>query len=367
MEKIAIESTSSRSAICTDIVIRNGDQVRLAFRPEIVDNPRNPNACVRGRFVYQRKGKKDAWVDFDNMPLSSLKKGEGFQLQLRAGELLPLLQNLGALYRLHRKSGVPHGRIELVKIEQQLAKLLQLSEAELNEFLEANSEGAVTTLRRVLSWLSRQAATTESLPEQLPDLNALLGLANLRAVSCLWQHNRENDNEEFWQKTFAAHSFVLSQLLAYPVVLIKDKAYVGGKRIDNAHGSIVDFLGKVASSGAPVLIEIKTPQTPLLGREYRQDVYPPSRDVTGAVSQVLLYRESLMQQFHALLAGEQTGIIACDPKCVVVVGNAESELLDESLRRSFERYRQGLAGVTVLTFDEVFARVEALIHLLQQR
>jgi hypothetical protein len=40
---------------------------------------------------------------------------------------------------------------------------------------------------------------------------------------------------------FVRHVFVLSQLLASPIVVIRGKAYVGGSRIDDAHGNLVDF------------------------------------------------------------------------------------------------------------------------------
>ena len=40
---------------------------------------------------------------------SSLKKGDQFQLELKSGELLQLLRELAALYRLHRARGVPQG------------------------------------------------------------------------------------------------------------------------------------------------------------------------------------------------------------------------------------------------------------------
>lgn len=368
MDKISIQSTSTRSAICSDIGIRDGAQIRLVFRPEIVDNPTNPAACVRGRFLYQRKGKNDAWADFDTKSLSSLKKGEQFALELKSGELLPLLQNLGALYRLYRIRGVPQGRIEFVKIEQHLAKLLQLSEPELNEFLAANTGDAIKTFRRVLAWLSKNTAAAQQFAEekQLPELNAILGLANLRAVSRIWQVNDTNDDEEFWQAAFANHVFVLSQILAYPIIVIKGKAYVGGKHFDNKHGNLVDFLGRVASSGAPVLIEIKTPHTPLLGKEYRKDIFPPSQEITAAISQVLHYRESLMQDFHLITQGQDSGITASDPRCVVIAGSAKRELTIESRKRSFERYRERLAGLTVLTFDELFARVDALISILEK-
>jgi hypothetical protein len=85
MERVEIESTSRHSASCSDISVReDGEHVRLLFRPEIVDNPTNPLASVRGRFIYQRKGKNDRWLDLDKLPLSSLKKREGYQLRLLA-------------------------------------------------------------------------------------------------------------------------------------------------------------------------------------------------------------------------------------------------------------------------------------------
>jgi hypothetical protein len=284
MDKIEIQSTSRDSANVSDIAIRYGEQVRLIFRPEIVNNPSNPPACVRGRFLYQRKGKKEPWEDFDTKPLSSLKKGDQFQLEIHDGELRDLLLQLSALYRLYGKLGVPQGRLEFLKIEENLAKLLQLSEPELNDFLSAHKADAIKTLRRVLKWLAHRTATTEQLATEETDLSefgALVGLANLRAVLKIWAENSENGSEDFWQEVLTKHTFVLSQLFAYPVVVIKDKAYVGGKRVDNLHGNLVDFLGQVSTSGAAVLIEIKHPKTPLLGGEYRQDVFPPSRDLAA--------------------------------------------------------------------------------------
>jgi hypothetical protein len=366
MDKVEIQSTSRHHALSSDILIRDGEQIRLVFRPEIVDNPSNPAACIRGRFLYRRKGKKDQWDDFDTKPFSSFKKEDQYQLEIKAGELLPLLRELGALYRVHRAQGVPQGRVELVKIEQHLAKLLQLSERELNDFLSINKGDAIKTLRRVLRWLASRAVTEESMVDdaQLPELNALVGLANLRTILKTWNDNSENSDEEFWQDFLGNHAFVLSQLFAYPVVVIKNKAYVGGKRIDNMHGNLVDFLGRIATSGTAVLIEIKTPQTPLLGARYRQ-VFPPSHHLSGAISQVLEYRESLMHEVHTLSSGQAVELSGAEPRCVIIAGCAARQFTDDTHKRSFERFRERLAGVTVVTFDEVFERIRGLLALFE--
>jgi hypothetical protein len=199
---------------------------------------------------------------------------------------------------------------------------------------------------------------------ELPQINALLGLANMRSVLRTWNEHADNAEEEFWQRLFAQHSFVLSQLFAYPVVLIGQKAYVGGKGLSNSGGKIVDFLYRVDTSGAAVLIEIKTPKAALLSKPYR-GVYPPSVELNGSISQVLAYRESLMTDFRELCATKDK-LCPAEPYCIVIIGDASLELDDEEKKRSFERFRERLIGVRILTFDEVYRRIQGLIELFEQ-
>jgi len=101
-----------------------------------------------------------------------------------------------------------------------------------------------------------------------------------------------------------------------------------------------------------------------LGTEYRQGVFPASKDLSGGISQVLEYRESLLSEFHALKRGHEQ-LSAAEPYCVVIMGNASRELTSDDKKRSFERFRERLIGVRVLTFDEVFRRIEGLVALLE--
>jgi hypothetical protein len=127
----------------------------------------------------------------------------------------------------------------------------------------------------------------------------------------------------------------------------------------------LDFLGKVPSSGSAVLIEIKTPETDLLGGEYRDDVYPPSTELSGAIAQVLHYRESLLSSLTDLIKGRPGLLTTSEPRCVVIAGNASKQLTDAYRKGSFERARERLFGVTVVTYDELFGRVAGLINLLE--
>lgn len=185
----------------------------------------------------------------------------------------------------------------------------------------------------------------------------------LRTAYGVWLSNQTNDTEEFWQRTFKGYSFVLSQVFSAPVVVVAEKAYVGGKGVDNAGGGLADFLLKNEVTDRAVLLELKTPTTPLLSRApYRNGVYAPSTELVGAVAQVSAYSTTLAADLLARLRSTTT----YDPsrsECVVIIGNAERELVDEGRRRSFELYRSELRNVRIVTYDELFRRVNALLTL----
>ena len=61
-----VTATSAKSAIVGDIILdeielRQNEKTRLIFRPQIVDNIHDASASVKGRFLFQRKGKNGSW------------------------------------------------------------------------------------------------------------------------------------------------------------------------------------------------------------------------------------------------------------------------------------------------------------------
>lgn len=81
---------------------------------------------------------------------------------------------------------------------------------------------------------------------------------------------------------------------------------------------------------------------------------------------MLEYSESVSAEFHELKRADDR-LTTVRPYCVVILGNASKELVDDARRRSFERFMERLVGVRVLAFDEVFRRIEGLIPLLEGR
>jgi len=241
----------------------------------------------------------------------------------------------------------------------------------LTAFLNSHRDGAADSLVRILKWLSTAprgsefaARLTQLDAKQLPEINALIGLAAVKSALLHWKSNQTNSDEEFWQKTLAERAFVLTQVFAYPAVVIGKKMYVGGKEITNKGGNVVDFLARIKSTGSVVLIEIKTPQTKLLGASYRNDAFPLSADLSGAVAQVLKYRQSLMRAFDTLVRSDPSCLLG-EPRCLVVAGNTASQLTTTGMRESFELHRDRLQGVTILGYDELFDRLQSMVSLLE--
>ncbi len=187
----------------------------------------------------------------------------------------------------------------------------------------------------------------------------------MKAAYNEWKQNIDNRDEEYWQNTLTEHSFVLEYVFSWPCSIVKEKAYVGGKSISNSGGKIVDFLMKNEMTSNAALIEIKTPNTPLLGKEYRQGINNISADLSGSVLQVLDYKQSLIEHYHSITKGQIELFSTFDPKAVVIVGNAELSLNNYKDRKSFELFRNQLNNVAIITFDELFKKTANLISILE--
>jgi hypothetical protein len=171
-----------------------------------------------------------------------------------------------------------------------------------------------------------------------------------------WRRERGNSSEEFWQRMFDSRPELLSAAAHGRAFKLGAKCYVGGKSITNRGGKILDFLAQ--HHGDVVLIEIKTPVAKLLGSEYR-DIYPPSHELAGAVTQALNYRLSLLNELYGLQA-RSPDLRVHFPAVFVLIGDAEREGMSEAQRRSFELFRSSLKDVVIQTYDELFAGIANL-------
>jgi len=374
MEAKIVKSTSLSSAVSDDIVLRETHTTRLIFRPMLVTNPKNQAAAVKGIFIFQRKGSSGTWEDVETLPLSKLKKHEGVKLVIKSSELLKLYEELTALYEIYRAEGIPLGETRFIRASRTVKAVAEMSDEELTEVVRAKESMGSEALARLIRWASKadnfslMFERLESLElDSLYKLNAAVGISTFKRALKTWSKNRNNADEEFWQNLLANHSFVLEQIFYFPIVIIKSKAYVGGKSVLNRGGNLVDFLIKNKVTKAVGLIEIKTLKTPLLGSRYRDEIYNISSELSGAVLQVLSYRENLTRERDSLLRGQGLDLESFDPKCVVIIGRVDRELDSPEKKQGFEIFRRQMSDVEIITYDEVFERIKRLVELLEGR
>lgn len=371
MKEVHTRSTSRVTAQADDIVLRVSTASRLIFRPTILDNKSNKEAAVKGIFLYQRKSRNTEWEDFETIPLTSVKSGEGYKLEIKSAELLQLINALKPLYDLHQEAGVPRGEKKFVQATPQLEQFATLTSNDVGSFLNANSAIGTNLLSKLLYWainLDDPQPLIERLvelnPSSLGKLNAAVGLQSLKLALHQWENNQNNSDEEFWQQSLTQYSFVLEQTFSWPTSIVDGKAYIGGKTVFNKGGNIVDFLMRNRLTQSAALIEIKTPSSPLLGSRYR-NTYNVSSELSGSIMQTLNYKHSLQENFQSITRGQNDLFDSLNPQCAVIIGNANNELDDQNKIKAFELYRHQFQGLTVITFDELFDKTRQLIKLLE--
>lgn len=302
-----------------------------------------------------------------------MRAKEWVQLEIKSEELLKLFRELYPLYKISYKEGIPFGETHYIKAEANLQGLSKVTEHDLNAFFQLHKKAGVKLLSSLLNYtinMQNPQQVIEHLDkleiDNLQKLNSIVGLSNLKKCLDVWLKNTINSTEEFWQQTFLNNSFILSQIFSFPMLLIKGKAYVGGKSIENTGGNIVDFLCKNEITKNAVLIEIKTPVTNLLGKKYRDNVYNISEDISGSVIQSSNYRNSLYLEHNSITRTPSIKLNSFYPQCVVIAGNIEKELVTETQKRSFELFRNNLRDIQIISFDELFGKINNLIDLFEK-
>lgn len=180
--------------------------------------------------------------------------------------------------------------------------------------------------------------------------------------------NETPGNELKWQAFFKSNTFALQQLFSSPVAYIGKELHVRLPSMDGSGTRIVDFMLVNAISRSVHLVEIKTPATPLLGPRYRGSrtatVFPPHPKLSGAVAQLQAQMESARTDLPGILKNS-TSESSIDPGIVIgalIVGTLSG--LGPTQLESFLRYRAGLTGMEVITYDEVLDRLKTLRDML---
>lgn len=197
-------------------------------------------------------------------------------------------------------------------------------------------------------------------PESLMKLRNDIDLVTLEVLISKYKENlQKNLGESYWQKFFSANPFILSLVFSFPIIKVQEQFFVGGRKATGAGDKIADFLIKNSITNNTAIIEIKTPKTKLLNKKaYRNEVYTPSSDLSGAVNQVI----DQQYQFKSEISSIKNKSRLPDIETYSVYGILIIGMLPKDLdkQKSLEHYRGNSKSVSIITFDELLVRLEQL-------
>ena len=377
---IDVVSRSAMTADATPVVLSSTERFRFRFMPMLVDNQNNPEQSVRGKLLLERKPKNEKYFPTDSVApcekvtRGSAKNGDWVEIELHSEETYNLFIGLKKLYDLSGcMNGIPFGSARFAQIDSSFSSFLEVIQ---NDPSAARMIGEPQNfeLIKILLQLITQTSSHESLKnslsslanENLQALTTSASLEGLKRVEALMRENLDNGKEEFWQqKVFNENQWVLAQIFSCPCTIYAQKAFVGGKSLDNKGGNVCDFIYRNKMTQNVALIEIKTPCTEIVGKPYRE-TYSMSLDMSGAVNQVLNYRDELQKNFSTLTRDleEADTVRAFSPKCVVVIGKIST--LNAKQQKAFELYRNSFNNLTIITFDELHQKICDLMSVFKE-
>lgn len=238
-----------------------------------------------------------------------------------------------------------------------------------NFSLVSHSESEIVTALRGRDAISiikiiKELSKTKGISLSEKDINQLLNrkekLSNFK--SDMLDHGND---EKWWQGFFESNKWIFGYGLNYQIQ--QSQPHYGGDKIDGKGGQKGDYLtSTLGNISFTVLVEIKTPNTPLTQgtREIRSGAWSLSKDLTDSVSQIQANIDSWEKRGSTEKENmdrfENNKIYTVQPKGIIVIGNLDS-LDTRSKRETFQRFRKSIHGIDILTFDELLKRAEFIV------
>jgi hypothetical protein len=126
-------------------------------------------------------------------------------------------------------------------------------------------------------------------------------------------------------------------------------------------GDHLDLLLPTVISGYRDIVELKRPDMPVLFYDEQHRNYYFSSDVSKAIGQCHRYLD-VLQDAAAQGLRDHPEIVAYHPRAIIVIGR--SVRWSKEQLRALHGLNSRLAGVTVMTYDQLLAHGERLIEML---
>lgn len=369
--KISIEKKANNIAKADAAVIRCNSRYRYLFIPYIVDNAKDLDKSLKAKIIVQHKSQKDEWENNNSLKLLDMKPEQWFNVDISSNELDLILKYCLQLKELYKKQGKGElfnsKRIMIITggddVEDTQKNIDLLEEhPEIKEVLK-NIFKKENDLDEIVEFIKLKHNKNDFVGKlSLEEANDIFNRLKKKILNVTYmRENLNNSCENFWQTFFTTNPNILFSIIPSVYQIIDDQPYLGGKAISNEGGKVSDYLFEYGTRNS-CLIEIKTPDTLLVGTKYRES-YPPSSELSGSLIQIRKQKDKFMKTYHALReesAEKDILFDAYDPKCYLIIGN--SDKLTPSQRSDFELFRNELKDIEIITYSELIHKLELLME-----
>ena len=201
------------------------------------------------------------------------------------------------------------------------------------------------------------------------DINSLLKIKE-KLIEFEASLMSKEDNEAWWQKFFEENKWIFGYGLNYEILKEQtSQPNYGGAGFDRKGGQKGDYLeSTVGDLCFTVLVEIKTPKTPLLQgvTEIRNGAWSLSKNLTDTISQIQAniqtWENSGSREDINRDKLEEESVYTIKPKGIIVIGNLKQLKDNRHKWETFQRFRKSIHGIEIITFDELYNRAKFIVE-----
>lgn len=327
IKKFILHKKERVDYLCTVILIKKGNK----FSPRLAISIRDKQGKISEKNLEGVSTKIKARVSLEECYENFWK-------------LIAFLQSL-------RDIEIPQGSFSLVSVEER-------------DIVKAIKGRDVKSVIRIIKELSKIEGVTLSEKDIEQILDRKGKLSDFRT-----NIEEQADNESWWQDFFENNKWIFGYGLNYQILRDEQsQPHYGGESVDGKGGQKGDYLTTTQGDiNFTVLVEIKTPNTDLLQgtTEIRNGAWSLSKELTDAVSQIQAnvntWETDGSTRPQNIRRFDKDNIFTVEPKGIIVIGTLSQLKTPNSRMETFQRFRQSIHGIDILTFDELLKRVEFIV------
>ncbi len=248
-----------------------------------------------------------------------------------------------------------------IELPKEKFSLVSQDESEIVSALRGRGSNSVVNIIKQLSVFSDVLLTQK-------DINSLLKRRE-KLAEFKQSLTSNSSDESWWQDFFEENKWIFGYGLNYEILRQQQsQPTYGGVKIDGKGGQRGDnLMSTTGDLNFTVLVEIKTPATPLLQgtQEIRNGAWSLSKSLTDALSQIQANIQTWEKQGSEQPENrdklDKLSVFTVKPKGIIVIGLL-SQLVDRNKRETFQRFRKSIHGIDIITYDELFERAKFIVE-----